>query len=248
MAIRKKSRLERLLSFNQHRKRIGAGQALNAHAEIETMKNSIIDSGEQQYTRGSKKRLSAHLEDLRVEFHGQSELSLHHATLIVLIRREADVKTNWNRLRALWDGEHEWLLQHLDLRWIISAADTFVDHDDDAASRSLAMACICLVNTVKMAETERWLSDTQDAAFDAERVEQIQAERVALFDGTSGFTVGTDDTLRNMRWRIESLKRTGVTGAMLLACFDRLQQVDNTYRRFRNAHTRDRTAWWDNSH
>ena len=71
-----------------------------------------------------------------------------------------------------------------------------------------------------------------------------------LFSGLSCFTVGTDDTLRNMRWRLDPLMEKGPVGLILKTVFDRLQVEDTAYARLRALHHRERTGWWTrwNSH
>ena len=69
-------------------------------------------------------------------------------------------------------------------------------------------------------------------------------ERVALFDGTSAFAVGTDDTLRNMRWRIDKVAKINIAGEILLEIFLRMQKHNTVYKRFKDKHTRNKTGWW----
>ena len=83
---RRKSRLERLLSFNQHRRRWGAAKYTAADADLAAMKARLLGEGLALRTRGSQKSLDRHIENLRCEFSGQSELLWHHARLIVLTR------------------------------------------------------------------------------------------------------------------------------------------------------------------
>lgn len=244
MPPRRKSRIERLLSLNQHRKRLGAKGAVDPDGSLDAMKTTTIDAGSKVWTRGSNKSLSTHFEDLRREFHGQLELVFHHAKLIVLIRREAELRKHFELFTSLWETEEAFLLKHLDTRWLLAAVDTFVDHDDDPVVRSLGMAAICLVNSIKLAETERVLCESKTLPLSPERVAEIQTRRVALFDGTSGFTVGTDDTLRHMRWRLDNVRDLCITGRILGELFDRMQEHDTVYARFRAAHTRQRTSWW----
>ena len=75
---------------------------------------------------------------------------------------------------------------------------------------------------------------------------QLQQQRVALFDGTSAFAVGTDDSLRNMRWRLERTCGLHPLGQIVIEIFDRLQQESNpnVYARFKQRHQRERTRWW----
>ena len=70
---------------------------------------------------------------------------------------------------------------------------------------------------------------------------------MGLFDGIAGFIPGTDDTLRNMRWRLEAVCQLHPLGALVMEIFERLQREsnDNVYLRFKQRHTREKTRWWD---
>ncbi|SKA70571.1 hypothetical protein SAMN02745130_00772 [Thiothrix eikelboomii] len=246
MAARKKSRLERWLSFNQHRKRFGATQAAASlqNADYTQLKTQLLTDTEQHYTHGADKDLSQHLLNLRAEFAGQAELLYYHAQLIVLIRREYQTLEQFAQFERLWEAEGDFLRQQLNTRWLISAADTFADHATDPTTRALALAASLLVNTIKLQETERYLQAAEHLSDQADRQQQLQTERVALFDGTSAFAVGTDDTLRNLRWRLDAMSTAQPMGQLLVELFERLQTHDTVYQRFRQRHTRAKTAWW----
>ena len=126
---RKKSKFESFFSLNQHRRRLGAAKVVQSSVDLAALKASIIEAGETTQTRGSVKDLEAHLDNLRVEFSGQSELLWHHAKLIVLIRRGFKEKETYLSFRELWQTEQDFLFQHLHIRWLISATDTMADSD-----------------------------------------------------------------------------------------------------------------------
>lgn len=246
MAVRKKNRLERLLSFNQHRKRFGAGKAAREilDKDLITLKNTAIEGEKPAYTHGADKNVDNHLKNLRSEFAGASELLHYHASLIVMIRREYKIQRNFTRFEQLWAQEQDYLLEHLNIRWLVSAADTFADHSSDPVARALALNVAILFNTVKMQETERFLQQTEQLKDDQERHTQLTAGRIDLLDGTSAFAVGTDDTLRNMRWRMDEIAQLHPVGKLLTEIFQRLQNEDTVYQRFRQRHSRKKTAWW----
>ena len=107
------------------------------------------------------------------------------------------------------------------------------------------MNAVLLINTLKLQETERFLCD-QSLTVNQEHQQLLQQQRYALFDGTSAFAVGTDDTLRNMRWRLEQVCKAHELGQIVIEIFDRLQleQNENVYSRFKQRHTREKTRWW----
>lgn len=251
MPRRRKTRFEHWFSLSRHRRRAGAStlSPTLGGRDLQELKKTLVQAvqGEQpEHLHGSLVDLREHLERLRREFIGQPELLYHHATLIVLIRREAQTRENFSMLRALWLAEPDFLCASLDLRWLIAACDSFIDHDSDPLVRATLMNGVLLVNTIKLQETERFLGGSAPVADDLQARDALQAGRVPLFDGLAAFVPGTDDTLRNMRWRLDQVCALHPLGAIVMEIFDRLQRDgnDNVYARFRQRHTRDRTRWW----
>jgi len=246
MSRRDKTRFEKWFSLSRHKRRSGA---IELSDEISTnflqQKQTIIDGSEIRYTHGSSDNLEEHFIALRDEFIGQSELCFTHAKIIVLIRRDFEVESHFALFEQLWNQEKSYLLKNLNTRWLISATDTFADLSDDDTVKSLSLACSCLLNTVKMQESERYITNTQSSVTDKEKINRLDnEERIPLFDGTSVFKFGTDDTLRNMRWRIDKVAKLNITGEVLLEIFLRLQEFDTIYKRSKERHARNKTGWW----
>lgn len=246
MGRRNKSTFEKWFSLQRHKRRAGA-KKLNEliNNDYEQQKKIIIDGKKPIYTHGSSHDISQHFSALEKEFVGQSQLCYTHAKLIVLLRREYNVESTFQSFVELWEEQHSYLLKELNTRWLVAAADSFSDHSKTPEIQAAAVACSCLINTIKLQETERFITDTYDCPDISHKVEHLQNEnRLALFDGTSGFAVGTDDTLRNMRWRIDKLAKQNIAGKILKTVFIRIQYHDNVYYRFKNRHTRKKTMWW----
>lgn len=243
-----KSNLAKLLSFNQHRKRFGAAEVIKEmhHSDYDSLKTTIIAGDQPEYTYGSDKDLQSHINALKKEFIGQPEINYYHAKLIVLIRRDYETQEQFQQFAQLWQSEHEFLIKNLNTRWLISACDTFIDYSDDPMVKALLMNAVLLINTIKLQESERYLQGTETAEVVEARQASLTRERLALFDGVAGFAVGTDDTIRNMRWRLEALAELHYLGAIVIEIFDRVQlpDSDTVYSRFRQLHTREKTAWW----
>ncbi|MCJ8519320.1 hypothetical protein ABID21_002467 [Pseudorhizobium tarimense] len=102
-----------------------------------------------------------------------------------------------------------------------------------------------LVNTVKVNETDRFIHGRETATVLGERIERINNGYRALFDGITFINVGIDDTLRNMRWRLEPYFRHGPAGEIAAEVFARLQEHDTAYSRLRALQHRERNKWWD---
>jgi hypothetical protein len=244
IVARKKTAFERYFSLNWHRKRLGGAKHIHSSVDFSEMKVALIDGDAPMQTRGSAKSLDAHLENLKREFAGQPELLWHHAKLIVLLRRGVETDKVFAQFTELWEQEGALLCKALNLRWLVSATDSFADHARDGETRTLATLVSLLVNTIKIYETERVLAEGAPASLSPAKIAQVQDELVPLFSGLSCFTVGTDDTLRNMRWRLDPLMEKGPVGLILKTVFDRLQVEDTAYARLRALHHRERTGWW----
>ena len=246
MGKRDKSRFEKWFSFSRHKRRSGAKELSDQiSTDFAKQRQINIDGEETRYTHGSSNDLDKHFEALKAEFVGQSQLCYTHAKIIVLIRRDFEAKKHFKIFEQLWQDEKDYLLKNLNTRWLISATDTFADYSNDDAVIGLSVACSCLLNTVKMQESERFITNAQECIDDKEKITKLDnEERSALFDGTSVFKFGTDDTLRNMRWRIDKAAKLNISGKILLEIFLRLQQFETVYKRSKDRHTRDKTGWW----
>ena len=246
MGRRDKNRFEKWFSLSRHRRRAGAIElSEQISMDFAKQKKKLIENDEIIYTHGSSNSIEEHFNALKNEFSGQSELCYTHAKIIVLIRRDFEAKKHFAILERLWEEEDSFLLKNLNTRWLISATDTFADYSNNNDVKSLSVACSCLLNTVKMQESERFITNAENCKDDKEKIKRLQAEeRVALFDGTSAFAVGTDDTLRNMRWRIDKVAKINIAGEILLEIFLRMQKHNTVYKRFKDKHTRNKTGWW----
>jgi hypothetical protein len=246
MGKRDKTKFEKWFSLSRHKRRTGAKELASLIAtDFKSQRKQIIPGNEVVYTHGSSNDVSKHFEALREEFVGESELCYTHAKIIVLIRRDFEIDNHFKLFEQLWVEEKEFLLENLNTRWLIAATDTFADYSDDDAIKSLSIASVCLLNTVKLQESERFLTNADQCKDDKEKQNRLDnEERFALFDGTSVFKFGTDDTLRNMRWRIDKAAKLNVAGEILLETFKRLQKFDTVYKRTKDRHARNKTGWW----
>ena len=246
MTKRDKTKFEKWFSLSRHKRRSGAKELSSFIAtDFKSQRKQIISGSQTTYTHGSSNNLKEHFSALKDEFVGQSELCYTHAKIIVLIRRDFEIDNHFKLFERLWLEEKEHLLKNLNTRWLIAATDTFSDYSEDDTIKSLSIACICLLNTVKLQESERFLTNADQCKDDKEKQNRLDnEERFALFDGTSVFKFGTDDTLRNMRWRINKAAKLNVAGEILLEIFKRLQKFDTVYKRTKDRHVRDKTGWW----
>ena len=246
MSRRDKTRFEKWFSLSRHKRRSGAKELSEyISTDFSQQRQIVIEGSEIQYTHGSSNNLDEHFSALRNEFIGQSELCYTHAKIIVLIRRDFNSKKHFALFEQLWKKEKDYLLKNLNIRWLISATDTFADFSEDDAIKSLSIACSCLLNTVKIQESEHFITNFDNYLDDNEKIARLDnEERIPLFDGISTFKIGTDDTLRNMRWRIDKAAKINIAGEILLEIFLRLQKHDNIFKRLRDRHKRSKPGWW----
>lgn len=253
MVTRKKTKLENLFNFNRYKKRRGAKayQKQLDQPDYEQLKNNII-SGHPPTNFQSYmiKDLNEHMAHLKTAFIGKPEILYYHAQLIVLLRRESHVEENFIIFKNLWRDESAFLCQHLNMRWLIAAADTFIDYETDSTVSALLLNAVVLVNTIKLYETEYHLFDINSKNiknYNLSRLEEVGENCFDLFDELPSFRIGVDDTLRNMRWRLETISKPHpVAHQLLFEIFNRVNTNDNVYKRFRDCHKKPRTAWWDN--
>ena len=188
MSRRNKTKFEKWFSYTRHKRRFGATKhLLGIKTNFSTQKKQIISltNKKQSYTHGSYDNLEKQFSALRKELIGQSELCLTHSKIIVLIRREFKIKHSFMLFEHLWQEEKKFLLKNLNTRWLISAAETFADHSKSDKERAMSIACSCLINTIKVYETERYFTNAHLNRTDKDKVLELQNGRVSLFDGTS---------------------------------------------------------------
>lgn len=244
MATRKKTKFENLFSFKQFKRRLGFKDLKRDNVDYKELKSTFINTNKTVYTHGSVNDLKSHLANLRNEFNEKTELEYYHAELNVFLRRGIDCKGTFKKLSDLWENESNFLIKNLNTRWLISAADSFIDHDSNPLSRAFAFSAICLVNSCKLCETERFASNSENIEYDPGKLDQLKMERIPLFDGTSAFTIGTCDTLRNMRWRLDALKEPLPSYWILIEIFNRINKFETVYSRMSKQHTNKNTLWW----
>jgi hypothetical protein len=244
LATRKKSKFENLFSFKQFKRRLGYKDLERDNANYKELKSAVIHTEKTEYTHGSENDLKSHLANLRNEFNEKTELEYYHAELNVFLRRGIDCKETFKKLSALWENESDFLIENLNTRWLISAADSFIDHDANPLSRAFAFSAICLVNSCKLCETERFANDSETSKYKPDKLARLKKERIPLFDGTSAFAIGTCDTLRNMRWRLDSMKSALPSYKILQEIFCRINSHNTAYKRMAEHHTNKNTIWW----
>ena len=192
--------------------------------------------------------LETHLNNLKHQSLGESELCFYHNTLVILMRRKYKIVKIFAEFERLWVAESQYLLENLSLRWIVSACDTFIDHSDNVNRAAILMNVITLMNTVRTYETKNFLQTPPGAEpiplFD-EKTDILYAGDLSLYDGLTYFRIGTDDSLRNMRKRYHKFYKVDkLATTILLAVFEKLQNNQSAFATLRQLHTDDWSKWW----
>jgi len=242
-----KSNFEKWFSLRRHQRRTGAKKAsASINTNFREQKDIIISgrkASEPLY--GSSNDLEEHLIALREVFIGQSELCYTHAKIIVMLRREFEVDKHFKLLEDLWNQESVFLLKHLDFHWLLSASSRFAENSEDQTASSLGIATTCLQISVRLAESERFLTNSIHLEDDKVKQSRLDdGERIPLFEDVPVFKFGTDDTVRFLRWQLNKAAKFHVAGEILLEVFKRLQEIDTIYKRARDRHVRSKTGWW----
>ena len=143
---------------------------------------------------GRKADLSEHFLHLEPEFHGRPRLAHLLACIIVVLRRDPADSVGRKLFGRIVREFGQELPAHLNLRWLTSVCDTFMDIAEDPVDRATAMAGTLLANTIKLSETERLLFHPPQPDPPLYRF----SRGGPLFDGVITFWVGNGDMVTNL--------------------------------------------------
>lgn len=242
-----------LLLFKSE-KRLGAKRIVSYYTtkSYEEMKQTIISDDDGKLANIQDvpriKDLSGHLDKVKKEFIGKSELCYYHATLVVLLRRDYKPEQTFKEFEQLWSNETDYLLNNLSVRWIISGCDTFIDHSNDAVRNAILMNAITMINTLKVYETKQFLqlgNQHAKAPLIPENVDRLYEHHLPLYDGLTYFRIGSDDTLKHMRQRYERFyDKDELATTIVMYIFDKLQTNNSAFSTLRALHRNDKSKWW----
>ena len=92
---------------------------------------------------------------VRQEFEGEPEICALNGLLIANLRRRSAPPEAAPLFLRLWREEGGFLLDHLNLRWLVSSLTTFGDHGETEVQRRVGQTLSVLLNTMKLYESER---------------------------------------------------------------------------------------------
>ncbi len=97
---------------------------------------------------------------VRREFVGKSEVCHQLAVHIIHLRRDIDVDYHWEQFTYLIHTHWHILEQELDVRWLLSCADTIIDHGTIEQS-GIAMSITMCINSINILYTGLLMADTK---------------------------------------------------------------------------------------
>ncbi|QIT56866.1 hypothetical protein HC341_17675 [Aquisalimonas sp. 2447] len=201
-----RSRLSRVIARTVGRIADGEREAQWAR-EHTRMRDEVVAPASTEPQRARHKDLETHIDSLRPEFTGRSELALHHARLCVKARRGLDPVDTIDEFLHLWQAQSDHLVQALNSRWLLSAVDTFADYGTPQ-QRAIAGMLTAYFNALKMAETENATLHGipgKDALANAP-----EPDPEDFWDGIEGFRFHNGDMLRNLIERMDRIARDDV--------------------------------------
>ena len=213
-----------------------------SHADTTEMLSAMVNVGEKaRPLRGRKASIKGQLAVLASEFNGQPFVLFYHAGLISHLRRNIDIESNWPRFQRLWLEHADFLLKHLNSRWLVSACETISDHSTDAAERAGALCGVIFMGTIKLYETERVLCGPYSRTLK----DYIPSkEIIPLFDGLTAFNVSQGDMIKNLLRRIHSpFPKELIAPRIMQELVQRSRSNDTVFKRLADVHTKAASAW-----
>lgn len=127
--------------------------------DLAALKAEIVpESATQKQPDDPKTSWARKRRQIAEEFVGQSALAFLNAQLISNLRKRAQPPQTAALFRRIWAEEHAHLIGALNLRWQVSAVQTFADHGDTPAQREVGQALKMLFGMMKLYEFERSFS------------------------------------------------------------------------------------------
>ncbi len=213
---------------------------MNSTRNFQAMIEQRVPGDQRKVVIGWEKDLQDHFEKIKPEFCGLPMLCFHLAKTIVLIRRNVDLEKHVEEFFAIIDNHIDVVCDHLSTRWLIAICDTIVDYGSRLQSAS-ALSVVVLVNSIKLAESERLLE--QRCSTDADYAGYIENWPHELWDGVTSYQILSGDMPRNLVKRIEtSLKHTPTVARIFAVIKTKLRHEENVFSRLASI---NQTGFWE---
>ncbi len=137
---------------------------------------------------------------VRSEFVGKPEVCHQLVKHIICLRRRIDVEHNYAEFTKLLEQYKDTLLEHMDVRWLISICDTVADHGTPL-EQSIAMNIVATIQSTNITTTV--LSTCKDPNMIAQRM--VTDVKYPTWGGMITCDMYTGDTIYNMMQRLDSV-------------------------------------------
>ncbi len=214
----------------------GPGEALPPlDVYFQPLKQKRMDSAAPELGKSSSTYARKYRE-LAGEFDSEPALLHLHGLLVANLRRDDQPPHTAQLFLRLWAEEADYLIAHLDARWLVSAVTTFGDHGQTELQRSLGQSLSVLFGMMKLYETERLFSGSApDQAFAWKRKSAKQlAMQMDAYAITGG---GLDINMLGRLW--QEADRDEVIRPLVQRLLSLLIEDDKTvFRRLRTMRSR----------
>lgn len=149
--------------------------------------------------------LDKNIRNVRNEFIGLPEVCHQLVTHIIHLRRKPNSIEHTEAFYKLWTQYEEVLLEHLDVRWLLSVCDTLVDVGEPHQS-AVAMNIVQCINRCNLDATI--LHIVVDGGIDTEKLKK--ANKFETWGGMITADIPSGDMLHNMMVRLDSVVKTDI--------------------------------------
>ncbi len=156
---------------------------------------------------------------VRSEFVGKPEVCHQLVKHIIYCRRNIDTKHNYTEFCRLLEQYADTLLEHMDVRWLISICDTLADYGTPL-ERSIAMNIVCVIQSTNITTTV--LSTCADSSMLGARM--VTDVKYPTWGGMITCDMYTGDTIYNMMCRLD---RVIAQHSLLNSIWCRIKTVAN---------------------
>ncbi|PZQ96114.1 MAG: hypothetical protein DI533_16875 [Cereibacter sphaeroides] len=179
----------------------------------------------------SVSRIEIRDQSLILDYHlrGKSRLAKLNALVISYLRRDTIHTSKARRIfHRIWREKGQLLVNELTTRWLISTLQTFLDHGENEAQRSIGAGSYFYANMMKIYEGERAIEGReQDITY-----EKSEPQTANKFNGLDRYAVGGTDLLLNTNAvALDLAMRDDVAGLVLIELLLRTKASANVFTR-----------------
>jgi hypothetical protein len=139
------------------------------------------------------------IKAVKAEFVGKPLVCHELVKHIVYLRRGIEVEQNTQCFYALLDKYMDEILEHYDLRWLLSICDTLVDIGDPARSAA-AMNLVQCVNYLNIISS--LLDVVNDGRINGDKLRRNPGHKRPTFDGMIALDMYSGDMMYNLQTRM----------------------------------------------